>query len=354
MEQDGKQKQQQDDEEGAGQIRRTKLGGDQNNEGQGGPNQPPPPPQKCPRCDSNNTKFCYYNNYSLTQPRYFCKTCRRYWTQGGTLRNVPVGGGCRKGKRPKTSSSSTSSTTTPSSSSTGQRDTPVTRSSLPNPSPPPPAVPPVPLQQQLQLPPHLIQTISGLPTSQSLRNLGWAGYGHGHAPPPTSSLYHSSGGLLSSLTAMQSFNRPQTRINPPLMNLGGNSTGSNMPIFHGGGFNFPSTNSMIRSHQQQVQVQPQMHQSIGYQGMINDQDRDESEPLIYPPEQNLGGGQPSPAAATTTLISSWNNHGDNNNNANPSGSSSSLNFWNNSSGGGSASSGNPNQWPNLPGFGSSP
>ncbi|KAL3851333.1 hypothetical protein ACJIZ3_013215 [Penstemon smallii] len=68
---------------------------------------PPPPPQKCPRCDSANTKFCYYNNYSLSQPRYFCKGCRRYWTQGGTLRNVPVGGGCRRGKRPKPSSSST-------------------------------------------------------------------------------------------------------------------------------------------------------------------------------------------------------------------------------------------------------
>eukprot|EP01018_Ginkgo_biloba_P009874 Gb_28499 [translate_table: standard] len=57
--------------------------------------------QKCPRCESTNTKFCYYNNYSLTQPRYFCKSCRRYWTKGGTLRNVPVGGGCRKNKRAK-------------------------------------------------------------------------------------------------------------------------------------------------------------------------------------------------------------------------------------------------------------
>ncbi|KAK7291630.1 hypothetical protein RIF29_06934 [Crotalaria pallida] len=61
------------------------------------------PPQdqalKCPRCDSTHTKFCYYNNYSLTQPRYFCKTCRRYWTKGGTLRNIPVGGGCRKNKK---------------------------------------------------------------------------------------------------------------------------------------------------------------------------------------------------------------------------------------------------------------
>lgn len=57
----------------------------------------------CPRCNSTNTKFCYYNNYSLTQPRYFCKTCRRYWTEGGSLRNVPVGGGSRKNKRPSSS-----------------------------------------------------------------------------------------------------------------------------------------------------------------------------------------------------------------------------------------------------------
>ncbi|KAL1558592.1 dof zinc finger protein DOF3.1-like [Salvia divinorum] len=64
---------------------------------------------KCPRCDSANTKFCYYNNYSLSQPRYFCKSCRRYWTKGGTLRNVPVGGGCRKNKRSSSSSSSSSS-----------------------------------------------------------------------------------------------------------------------------------------------------------------------------------------------------------------------------------------------------
>ncbi|KAL3532174.1 hypothetical protein ACH5RR_005695 [Cinchona calisaya] len=55
----------------------------------------------CPRCGSTNTKFCYYNNYSLTQPRYFCKGCRRYWTKGGSLRNIPVGGVCRKSRRGK-------------------------------------------------------------------------------------------------------------------------------------------------------------------------------------------------------------------------------------------------------------
>ncbi|OAY84741.1 Dof zinc finger protein DOF3.6 [Ananas comosus] len=68
----------------------------------------PEPALKCPRCDSTNTKFCYFNNYSLSQPRYFCKTCRRYWTRGGTLRNVPVGGGCRRNKRSKSSSGGSS------------------------------------------------------------------------------------------------------------------------------------------------------------------------------------------------------------------------------------------------------
>ncbi|XP_021977558.1 dof zinc finger protein DOF4.6 [Helianthus annuus] len=62
----------------------------------------------CPRCNSAHTKFCYYNNYSLSQPRYFCKTCRRYWTDGGSLRNVPVGGGSRRNKRSSSSSSSSS------------------------------------------------------------------------------------------------------------------------------------------------------------------------------------------------------------------------------------------------------
>ena len=27
----------------------------------------------CPRCDSEETKFCYFNNYNRSQPRYFCK-----------------------------------------------------------------------------------------------------------------------------------------------------------------------------------------------------------------------------------------------------------------------------------------
>uniref|UniRef100_A0A7N0TQ69 Dof-type domain-containing protein n=1 Tax=Kalanchoe fedtschenkoi TaxID=63787 RepID=A0A7N0TQ69_KALFE len=53
----------------------------------------------CPRCSSFNTKFCYFNNYNVNQPRHFCKNCQRYWTAGGTMRNVPVGAGKRKNKQ---------------------------------------------------------------------------------------------------------------------------------------------------------------------------------------------------------------------------------------------------------------
>ncbi|XP_052139452.1 dof zinc finger protein DOF1.6-like [Oryza glaberrima] len=71
----------------------------------------PPPPamaaaaggggrEQCPRCASRDTKFCYYNNYNTAQPRHFCRACRRYWTLGGSLRNVPIGGSTRKRPRP--------------------------------------------------------------------------------------------------------------------------------------------------------------------------------------------------------------------------------------------------------------
>ncbi|WVZ53860.1 hypothetical protein U9M48_004748 [Paspalum notatum var. saurae] len=75
----------------------------------------------CLRCDSTNTRFCYYNNFMLSQPRHYCKTCRRYWTHGKALRNVPVGAGARKkNKRPSSSAatSSSSATTTTAASST--------------------------------------------------------------------------------------------------------------------------------------------------------------------------------------------------------------------------------------------
>ncbi|KAL9321199.1 hypothetical protein ACSQ67_013038 [Phaseolus vulgaris] len=131
--------------------------------------QAPQQPQKCPRCDSLNTKFCYYNNYSLSQPRYFCKTCRRYWTQGGTLRNVPVGGGCRKGKRAKNSNPSSS-------------DNSSSRS-LP--------------QQQQQSQDVVVQT-QPPPLTTAVR-----------AKDPSSVLaspFYQSGGYLSSLAAMHSLN----------------------------------------------------------------------------------------------------------------------------------------------------
>lgn len=74
----------------------------------------------CPRCSSHETKFCYYNNYNPKQPRYFCKGCQRYWTAGGTLRNVPVGSGRRKNKSaPKKAGASDSAATSHVEMSTG-------------------------------------------------------------------------------------------------------------------------------------------------------------------------------------------------------------------------------------------
>jgi Dof domain, zinc finger len=104
----------------------------------------PQAPVKCPRCESTNTKFCYYNNYNLSQPRHFCKSCRRYWTRGGLLRNVPVGGGTRKSKSKSKSKSKQSAKSSPSHASS-------TSSSVehnPNPSlnlNPAPLINPIPL-----------------------------------------------------------------------------------------------------------------------------------------------------------------------------------------------------------------
>ncbi|XP_062209207.1 dof zinc finger protein DOF3.6-like [Phragmites australis] len=95
----------------------------------------PEPALKCPRCDSTNTKFCYYNNYSLSQPRHFCKTCRRYWTRGGSLRNVPVGGGCRRNKRSSKSSSAAAASSSSSKPSSSARQLPGGPSSMPTTTP---------------------------------------------------------------------------------------------------------------------------------------------------------------------------------------------------------------------------
>lgn len=79
-----------EEEEGEGENKGEQIGGDKR-------------PDKiipCPRCKSMETKFCYFNNYNVNQPRHFCKNCQRYWTAGGALRNVPVGAGRRKSKPP--------------------------------------------------------------------------------------------------------------------------------------------------------------------------------------------------------------------------------------------------------------
>jgi len=47
----------------------------------------------CPRCDSEETKFCYFNNYNRAQPRYFCKVrfgrLTRGWGSGEDM--LPAG-----------------------------------------------------------------------------------------------------------------------------------------------------------------------------------------------------------------------------------------------------------------------
>ncbi|KAE8701228.1 Dof zinc finger protein DOF5.3 [Hibiscus syriacus] len=95
----------------------------------------PPPEQEqlpCPRCDSTNNKFCYCNNYNFSQPRHFCKSCRRYWTHGGTLRDIPVGGGTRKNdKRSRTAASHVVVVTTSTTSSYNNFPLPATPVLLP-------------------------------------------------------------------------------------------------------------------------------------------------------------------------------------------------------------------------------
>jgi hypothetical protein len=83
----------------------------------------------CPRCGSSNTKFCYYNNNNMSQPRYRCRNCVRTWTQGGSLRDVPVGGGGRK-KKSKRSSLAQSSSASSSSISKERLVVPAASSSM--------------------------------------------------------------------------------------------------------------------------------------------------------------------------------------------------------------------------------
>ncbi|KAJ8545503.1 hypothetical protein K7X08_018086 [Anisodus acutangulus] len=269
-----------------------------------------PPPQKCPRCDSNNTKFCYYNNYSLTQPRYFCKTCRRYWTQGGTLRNVPVGGGCRKGKRTMKVGGS-GDVSGGSSSSAGE----------------------VSSRLNHQPPPQI--------TNLSAEAAFFSGNNSRSQPTPLpsmSSLYTGGGGggFLSSLAAMQSMTQLSEGVNNHSSQLGVNNQFGN--------FHIPSTPPKVQS--QQMEQQPSQS---GFYQMVNRENSMESP--FCPSDQTL---QFQP----TRPLGSWTQRFINNNN---------NNVWPNSSASSSSSGGatnnrvaaagaslSPNQWPDLPGFGPSP
>lgn len=172
---------------------------------------------KCPRCDSANTKFCYYNNYNLSQPRHFCKACRRYWTKGGVLRNVPVGGGCRKTKRSSSSAAAKAKSVTKSNNSQSSSDS----SSLTAPVPPPevasasaprifnfsqaelrPNFDPMPSSSGDENPSFALMTSSSAPANPSL------------VPMPT-----SSGPSLSSDIYSGSFTRMMTSSSDPMVEL---------------------------------------------------------------------------------------------------------------------------------------
>lgn len=255
----------------------------------------PPPPQKCPRCDSINTKFCYYNNYSLGQPRYLCKACRRHWTHGGTLRNVPVGGGHRKGRRGRVPSGASSSRSRPK---------PQQR---PRPQQPPPSQ-----QPQVQFP------------NVTKMAVMFSGISWGNSPTAASiypfGIFDAFEGvqLMPPLTQSQGlFNRP-LRINDGTAARG---DGANMPI--------------LSQQAQSQQIQPR--QSGG--GIFN-RSKDK-QPMVTTDENLLlPAGNPN----------SW-TPGVNANNA----STSTPNLWNNTNGA-STSSGpaepsfNQNDWPNIPDF----
>ncbi|CAN6546398.1 unnamed protein product [Malus baccata var. baccata] len=161
-----------------------------------------------------NTKFCYYNNYSLSQPRYFCKACRRYWTQGGTLRNVPVGGGCRKGKRPKGGSSSASASRT---------------------------VQPQPSQKEQDMQNNL--GIGGGSVGMSTANpSGGLAIHHQYYPG-------SSHGYLSSFAGLQSLSQSQ-----PFNVGGGHDPASNMSLLQGFNLSVPMVALQLQQRQQFFQV----------------------------------------------------------------------------------------------------
>ncbi|XP_073135483.1 uncharacterized protein [Henckelia pumila] len=257
---------------------------------------PTPPPKKCPRCDSANTKFCYYNNYSLAQPRYFCKSCRRYWTHGGALRNVPVGGGCRKSKRPKPSSYAATSSGT---------EAPRTGSS--------------------SISTHHNHTgmISGQPMIRPF-------------PPPIPPVgsFYSGGPFMSSLAAMQSFMQQPPMIGTCSQGAAVN-LGSSSRFGGGGGFGNHAPLPGIYLPSLKSQAPPQQ---------FNEQNE------FYRSQQSMVNNPSNP------VLNSWTQTVVNSRAANLS-SASSTSFWGGGGAGDHAAAGpsmniNPNPWSenDLPGY----
>ncbi|KAI9075447.1 hypothetical protein K1719_042572 [Acacia pycnantha] len=290
----------------------------------------PPPPQRCPRCNSVNTKFCYYNNYSLSQPRYFCKTCKRYWTHGGSLRNIPIGGGCRKGKRTKVSSSASSSSS-------------AALQLLSRPS-------------QLQpTQPNLMMTspASRVFVGRSLVETEVAAPG-----VPLISSYYQVGGYLSSPAAIHS----QNPLSQPLFNLSSLNLApsSNPDLLHPWFNNAPSTQALrsqipppslpvfqsaANRSSREVESVESLHASEDHhhQGMIQTSmsmtmGDNSSYASLHDWSQNSLWSTVSTTSMGDHSGSPSNNNddhsNDNNNNANKAGGSSSL---------------SGNQWPDLPG-----
>lgn len=150
---------------------------------------------KCPRCDSTNTKFCYFNNYNLSQPRHFCKTCRRYWTRGGALRSVPVGGGCRRNKRSKSSNNNNSCSKTVGSngnSTTGERQIGTASGTSTSASPSSCSTEIITGRHHHHFPHDQQSTVQLTPFMAAFQNLNHH-YGGFHQPPPLVSTHNGGG-----------------------------------------------------------------------------------------------------------------------------------------------------------------
>ncbi|KAB2637342.1 dof zinc finger protein DOF1.1-like [Pyrus ussuriensis x Pyrus communis] len=261
-------------------------------------------PHRCPRCQSMNTKFCYYNNYSLSQPRYFCKACRRYWTQGGTLRNVPVGGGCRKGKRAKGGSSSASASRT---------------------------VQPQPPQKEQNVQNNL--GIGGGSVGMSTANpSGGLAIHHQYYPG-------SSHGYLSPFAGLQSLSQSQ-----PFNVGGGHDPASNMSLLQGFNLSVPMVALQPQQRQQFFQMGGSRSNNLLDQAALYPSEHDQWAPQSVVNRSSVNPSSSAAAAASDSALWTMGNN-------NPITTTTTTTTASSSSGGPSL---NPKQWPDLPGSYGSP